>query len=393
MRIGCVREIMKGELRVGLCPSNLGVNELLHSSANTVLVEKSAGEKSGFSDKEYRDSGALILSRKKVWRDSDLVLKVKQPLKEEFEHLRERQMLLCFLHLADNIPLLDTLLEKRITGIAYETIQLENGVTPILAAMSKIAGRIAYFDGAALLKKYRDMLIGPESKILILGLGNAGRTAAELVVATNPKFLYLLDKNPGVFENFRTRFSQNLSPHQLWFMEYDQDNPINQNQLSAIIKDVDLLIAASHVPGELQGKLISEEMVKSMKPGSVIIDISIDQGGALETSQHHEEPSKQIFKKHGVWHYCVPNMPGKVPADSTPALTRSTFPYILEISEKGFARAILENPALARGVNTYKGWITHAGLATSIGREKDYKPLSEILSPPSPQCYGEAREL
>ena len=359
MKIGCVREIMKGESRVGLRPDNPGVEKLLSSSANTVLIEKSAGRKSGFSDKGYRNSGALILSREEVWRDSDLILKVKQPLEEEFEHLRKRQMLLCFLHLADNIPLLNTLLEKQITGIAYETIQLENGVTPILAEMSKIAGRIAYFDGASLLKKHRGIFIGPESKILILGLGNAGRTMAELVVATNPKFLYLLDRNPGVFDHFRTRFYQNLSPHKLWFMRYDQDNTHDQNQFSAILKNVDLLIVASHVPGELQGKLVSEEMIKCMKPGSVAIDISIDQGGALETSEYHEEPSKQIFKKHGVVHYCVPNMPGRVPLDSTPALTRSTFPYILELSEKGFANAVLENAALARGVNTYKGWITH----------------------------------
>ncbi|MFY9458120.1 MAG: hypothetical protein WAP23_04350, partial [Candidatus Spechtbacterales bacterium] len=379
MQIGCVPEIMQDESRVGLRPDNLGVAEILALGAtNAVRIAKSAGEKSGFLDAEYERQGALILPHIDVWRHSELIVKVKQPLEDEYPYLRDDQMLICFPHLADNPSFLDISLKKRLTIIAYETIRLENGYHHILAEMSKIAGRKALFDCTNLLMSKNGMMLGPSSEILILGLGNAGVAAAELVVAANPKFLYLLDKNPEKFEPLKARFYQRLSPHNLWFMKYDQDDPAHQYRLATILTHIDLLITATYIDGELQTKAVPEWMEKGMKSGSVTADISVDQGGAMETSDYHKQTGKQIFRKHGVWHYCVPNIPGRVPRDSTPALTRETFPYIAELAEKGFKRAVLENPALARGVNTHKGWITHEGLARSIGRTMDYKPLEEV---------------
>jgi len=380
MEIGCIREIMKDESRVGLRPDNLGVAEILALGAtNTIRVAKSAGKKSGFLDDEYERQGALVLPHIDVWRHSELIVKVKQPLEDEYPYLWDDQILICFPHLADNPLLLDVSLKKRLTIIAYETIRFENGYHHILAEMSKIAGRKALFDCTNLLMSKNGMMLGPNSEILILGLGNAGAAAAELAVAANPKFLYLLDKNPEKFEPLKRRFYQRLSPYNLWFMEYDQVDPAHQRSLASILTHIDLLIAATYIDGELQTKAVPEWMEKGMKPGSVTADISIDQGGAMETSNYHKQTGKQIFKKHGVWHYCVPNIPGRVPRDSTPALTRETFHYISQLAEKGFKQAVLENPALARGVNTYKGWITHEGLARSIGQMKKYKPLSELL--------------
>lgn len=380
MGIGCVGEIMKDESRVGLRPDNLGVAEILTQGAtDAVRIAKSAGKKSGFLDAEYERAGALVLPHIDVWRHSELIVKVKQPLEEEYPYIQDEQILICFPHLADNPSFLNVSLQKRLTMIAYETIQLENGYHHILAEMSKIAGRKALFDCTSLLMSKNGMMLGPNSEILILGLGNAGVAAAELAVAANPKFLYLLDKNPEKFEPLKGRFYQRLSPHNLWFMEYDQNNPAHQRRLAAILTHIDLLITATYIDGELQTKAVPEWMEKGMKPGSVTADISIDQGGAMETSAYHKQTGKQIFKKHGVWHYCVPNIPGRVPRDSTPALTRETFQYISQIAKKGFKQAVLENPALAKGVNTYKGWITHEGLARSIGRMTDYKPLKEVL--------------
>jgi alanine dehydrogenase len=375
MNIGCAREVMRNESRVALIPD--GASGLIIRGAK-VFMQKSAGKHSGFPDSAYRISDATLATQDQVWEQADIILKVKQPLENEFELLRENSILFCFLHLADNLPLLDVLIKKNITAIGYETIQLENGSTPILAAMSKIAGRMAFFDGAKLLIKHRGMMIGPESTVTIIGLGNAGTAAAELVVRTNPKMLYLFDKNPEKFEMLR-HFLQSCSPYDLWFVWHDRENASHQRQLATILQKTDLLIASAHIPGEKQAKIVTERMIKNMPRGSVAIDISIDQGGALETSAHHEKPSKQVFLKHGVWHYCVPNMPGRVPREATPALTRETFPYIAELSEKGFERAVRENPALAHGVNTHKGWITHEGVARSIDKMKDYKPLDKLL--------------
>jgi len=378
MIIGCVKEVLGGEGRVAILPQDI---RALTAKGHEVLIEASAGKKSGLKDQEYRAFGATTSKQEDVWRGSDLVVKVKQPTKPELRFLYSKQGLIlsCFLHLASpaNSLLLEALQKSGTTAIDYGTIQPDDESTPILAEMSKIAGRIAFFDGAKLLMRHRGIMIGPESTIAILGLGSAGAATAKLVAKTNPKMLYLFDKNPEKFEPLR-HFYQQLSPHDLWFVRHDRENPSHEQALASILAHTDLLIGAAHIPGKRQIELVPEWMIKNMQPGSVVMDISIDQGGCFETSRE-TSLRKPTFQKHGVEHYCVPNMPGMTPRESTPILTRGTFPYIQELSQKGFENAVLENPALAKGVNTHKGWITHEGLADSIGRMKDYKPLSELL--------------
>jgi alanine dehydrogenase len=378
MIIGCVKEVLNGEGRVAILPQDV---RALTEKDHEVLIEASAGKKSGFKDREYKAFGATTGTHEDVWRGSDLVVKVKQPTKPELRFLYSKQGLIlsCFLHLAspENSLLLEALQKSGTTAIDYGTIQRDDESTHILAEMSKIAGRIAFFDGAKLLMRHKKIMIGPSSTVAILGLGNAGAATAELVAKANPKMLYLFDKNPEKFKPLR-RFYQQLSLHSLWFVQHDRENPSHEQALASILEHTDLLIGAAHIPGERQVKLVPEWMVENMQPGSVVMDISIDQGGCFETSRA-TSLRKQTFQKHGVAHYCVPNMPGMTPRESTPALTRETFPYIRELAEKGFENAVLENPALAKGVNIHKGWITHEGLADSIGRMKDYKPLSELL--------------
>ena len=353
MIIGCVKEVLDGEGRVAILPQDV---KTLTEKDHEVLIEASVGKKSGFKDREYKAFGAMTGTQEDVWRGSDLVVKVKQPTKPELRFLYSKQGLIlsCFLHLAspENSLLLEALQKSGTTAIDYGTIQPDDESTPILAEMSKIAGRIAFFDGAKLLMRHKKIMIGPSSTVAILGLGNAGTATAELVAKANPKMLYLFDKNPEKFEPLR-HFYQQLSPHDLWFVHHDRKNPSREQALASILEHTDLLIGAAHIPGKRQVKLVPEWMIKNMQPGSV--------------------------QKHGVVHYCVPNMPGMTPRESTPVLTRATFSYIRELAEKGFKRAVLENPALAKGVNTHKGWITHEGLADSIGRMKDYKPLTELL--------------
>lgn len=365
-------EIMEGETRAGVMPSYVltAVQE-----GHKVFIENGTGGKSGFPDSAYMEAGANIGTRKEAWDEADIMMKVKQPLEEEFTHFREGLIVACFLHLAAHKPLREALLKSGVTAIDYGTIQQKDGSTPILAAMSKIAGRIAFFDGAKLLMRHKGSLMGPDATILILGLGNAGAAAAELVVKTNPKMLYLLDKNPEKFDPLR-RFYQQCSPFDLWFVEHDTKNPSHQQQLAAILKTTDLAIGAAHIPGEKQAKLVPEWMIKNMQPKSILMDIPIDQGGCFETSRE-TSLRKPTFQKHGVIHYCVPNIPAGVPRESTPALCRESFPYILEIANKGLKQAVRENPALRMGVNVHKGKITHRGLAASIGAE--YTPLENLL--------------
>lgn len=374
MIITCDKEMMGGEGRVALEPD---CAEILVACGIKLLVAESAGAKSGHQDNAYKHAGAIVTSREDGWRRADLLVKVKQPSPEDFPYFRNGLTLACFGHLAANLPLLDRLLERGVTFIDYGTIQLENGSTPILAAMSKIAGRIAFFDGAKLLMRHRGMMIGPNATITIIGLGNAGTAAAELVVNANPKMLYLFDKNPAAFEPLR-HFYKHCSPYDLWFVEHDRENPSHERALASILEHTDLLIGAAHIPGEKQTKLVPEWMIKNMQRGSVAIDISIDQGGCFETSRA-TSLGRPTFKEHGVVHYCVQNMPGMIAREATPALCRESFPYITHLVERGFEQAVRENPALARGVNTHKGWITHEELARSIRRMKDYKPLDELL--------------
>lgn len=371
MKIGVVREIMLGETRVGIKPSNLGVFELIQQG-HRLCVENSAGTKSGFQNVEYRRAGAHIYtSNKRIWQNSELIVKVKSPLESEFQFFRQGMILLCFLHLAANPKLLNALIESGVTAIDYGTMQTKDGSMPILSEMSKIAGDIAVLEGTSLLLRHKGVLLGPNANSMILGLGNAGTSAANRILPTGAK-LYAIDKNAQAIERFKARFSSYL-PYQLWCLPYERD------RLSTIIPQIDLLIGTAHTAGQQQEKLVTCAMLETMKPNSVTVDVSIDMGGCFETT-HEYYPlfdSPAIFV-NGIIRYAVPNMPALVPQESTPRLTRETFPYIQEIANKGFTRAVSENSTLLTGVCVHKGKITHEGLASNLQRE--YTPLSQLLN-------------
>lgn len=366
MIIGVTKEIKPQESRVALTPT--GANKLVQAG-HKVLVQKSAGKRSGFRDADYKEMGARLRTREQVWKESEVIVKVKEPLPEEFQYLRYGRIVIGFMHLAANAPLLSVSKNMGITAIDYGTIQLADGSTPILAEMSKIAGRIAYHDGAYLLKKHRGILLGPQINVLVLGVGNAGTAVSELTLPTGANLL-AMDSNPEKLTEFQKHFSSFL-PYQLWCLAYSQE------RLASILPQIDLLIGAAHSPGKAAQKLVPEWMIKTMKANAVAIDISIDMGGCFETS-HKTTLGKPTFLECGVIHYCVTNMPGGVPVTSTPALTHETLPYILELAEKGFEKAARENPALAMGVNVHKGKITHKGLTETTGEE--YTPLEQLLN-------------
>ncbi|OGZ60235.1 MAG: hypothetical protein A3B96_02795 [Candidatus Spechtbacteria bacterium RIFCSPHIGHO2_02_FULL_43_15b] len=371
--IGVPKEIKQGEKRVGMKPSKKGAAELSRKGFS-VLVEKSAGQGSGFKDKQYIDSGAKIAAAHKVWTEADLIVKVKEPLPEEFRYFRSGLFIFCFFHLAPNRNLVNALIRSGVTAIAYETVGLD-GLTPILKSMSNIAGRVGCEEGKRILMENKGILLGSHANVMILGLGNAGLAAAKQILnPLNPEGvpanLFAVDSNPEKLENFRKIFHPHFDYTKIQCIQY------NPRAISSILPRIDLLIGTTHIPGQLQQKLITKKMIQSMTPGSVVVDISIDQGGCFETSMP-TSIAVRTFEKYGVTHYCVPNMPGIVPRESTNALTAETFSYIAELSANGFLRAVRENSALAAGVNVYNGKITHKGLADSIGAK--YSPLEQLI--------------
>ena len=367
MIIGAVKEIKTGENRVGLTPA--GVSTLV-SSGHEVLVETNAGKNSGFADSDYEREGAAIASAEDVWKRSGMIIKVKEPLKDEYRFLREGLILFTYLHLAAEKELTEELLKKKVTGIAYETVELDNGDLPLLTPMSEVAGRMAVQIGAHYLERTYNgsgrLLAGvpgvKPSNVVVLGSGVAGINAAKIafglgsnviVIGRNlPQLRYIDDLFHG---NVRTLMS----------------NPLN---IANSVKDCDLLIGTVAVTGYKAPKLITREMVRTMKPGSVVVDISIDQGGSAETSSPttHTNP---VYVEENVIHYCVTNMPGAVPHTSTLALTNATLPYALKIAA-GLESA-LKDSALAKGVNTYKGKSTNKGVAEAFGM--GYVPLETLL--------------
>lgn len=374
MIIACDKETMKSEGRVALVP---GEAKTLIACGAEILIARSAGVKSGYSDRAYKDSGAKIISRDSAWRKADLIVRVKQPLSEDFKYFRSGLMIACFGHLAANRPLLECLLNTGVTLIDYGTIQLANGSTHILAEMSKIAGHIAVVDGEYLLKKHRGKILAPGTNTAIVGIGNAGISAAKRVLPTGA-MLYCFDKSPEALERARNMFRQ-FSPYQVWYLKYDHNNPEDQKQLAAILAHANLVIGATHEPARHTGNPVPAWMIGGMQKNSVVVDIAIDQGGCFESSGRFFRTGEQIFNECGVWHICKPNMPGAVPGIATPALCKETFPYIKEIASKGFVQAVRENPTLASGVMTHKGWVTHRGLAESVERMDRYRPLEELL--------------
>jgi alanine dehydrogenase len=359
MIIGVPKEIKTEENRVAVTPTGVAA---FVSRDHRVLVEKGAGSGSGLSDRAYENCGATIIdSAEEVWKQSEMIMKVKEPQPSEFPLLRKGLILFTYLHLAANETVTRVLLEKKVTGIAYETIQLDDGSLPLLMPMSEIAGRLSLQVGAWSLQAEnggRGILLGGASgvrpgKVVILGAGMAGSAACQ-VAAGMGAYVSILDVNPS-----KLRYVHDiLGGHLTTLMS-------NRANIEEEVTDADLVIGAVLIPGAKAPKLISRSLVRRMKPGSAIVDISIDQGGCAETSRPttHRQP---IYVEEEVVHYCVTNMPAIVAHTSTYALTNSTLSYGLQLANRGFPQALARNSALAKGLNTFDGNVTHEGVATAL---------------------------
>jgi len=370
MIIGVPKEIKEEEKRVAI--TTTGVSAFI-SHGHKVLVQKGAGAASGILDRAYEASGAQVLeSAEEIWQGADLVMKVKEPQRSEFGYLRSGLMLYTYFHLAASEELTKLLCKKQVTSVAYETIQLDDGSLPLLIPMSEIAGRLSLQVGAWCLQAEnggRGILLGGASgvrpgKVVVLGAGAAGSAACQ-VAAGMGAYVSVLDVNPS-----KLRYIHDiLGGHVTTLMS-------NRANVEEEVVDADLVIGSVLIPGAKAPKLIPRSLVRIMKPGAAIVDICIDQGGCAETSRptSHHHP---IFVEEDVVHYCVTNMPAIVPYTSTYALTNATLSYGLEIADKGLPRAFKENAALAKGLNTYDGKITHEGVATAFGLAAT--PLTEVV--------------
>ncbi|TMV51365.1 alanine dehydrogenase [Paenibacillus mesophilus] len=359
--VGVPKEIKNNEFRIALTP---GGARMLSDSGHEVLIEAGAGLGSGFTDEEYRMEGARVLpSASEVWERAELILKVKEPLPSEYGYFRENQIVFTYLHLAAAADLAHALVQKKVTGIAYETIQQPGGGLPLLTPMSEVAGRMSVQIGAHYLERFyggRGILLGgvpgvPPADVIILGGGIVGTNAAKMALG--------LGANVVIVERSgdRVRYIDDVFGGRVKTL---MSSPYN---IAGAVQTADLLIGAVLIPGARAPKLVSEEMVKRMKKGAVIVDVAIDQGGSIETIDRVTTHSDPIYEKHGVIHYAVANMPGAVPRTSTLALTNATLPYVMELADKGFEIAIRDNAMLRLGVNTHQGNITYQAVAEAVG--------------------------
>ncbi|MGN7289405.1 alanine dehydrogenase [Bacillus velezensis] len=369
MIIGVPKEIKNNENRVALTPG--GVSQLI-GNGHRVLVESGAGLGSGFTNEDYVSAGAEILEdRKQVW-DAEMVMKVKEPLTEEYAYFRQGLVLFTYLHLAAEPELAKALTEKGVTAIAYETVT-DGRSLPLLTPMSEVAGRMAAQIGAQFLEKPKGgkgiLLAGvpgvSRGKVTIIGGGGVGTNAAKMAVGLGAD-VTMIDLNAD-----RLRQLDDIFGHQIKTL---MSNPVN---IADSVAEADLLICAVLIPGAKAPTLVTEEMVKQMKPGSVIVDVAIDQGGIVETVDHITTHDNPTYEKHGVVHYAVANMPGAVPRTSTLALTNVTVPYALQIANKGAAQAIADSPALKAGLNTANGHVTYEAVAKDLGY--DYVPAEKAM--------------
>ncbi|MCP2256679.1 alanine dehydrogenase [Streptoalloteichus tenebrarius] len=356
MKVGVPREVKNHEYRVAITPA--GVLEFVRNG-HEVYVEQGAGLGSSITDAEYTAAGAKILpTADEVWATADLILKVKEPIAEEYGRMRAGQTLFTYLHLAASRECTDALLERKVTGIAYETVQLPNRALPLLAPMSEVAGRLATQVGGETLMKSRGgrgVLLGGvpgvhPAKVTILGAGVSGMNAASIAVGMGADVTVLdlsVDKLRAADAQYHGRLRTVAS---------------NAFEVEQAVLEADLVIGAVLVPGAKAPKLVSNDLVKRMKPGSVLVDIAIDQGGCFEDSRPttHAEPT---FAVHDTVFYCVANMPGAVPRTSTFALTNVTLPYAIALANKGWRTALREDQALALGLNTHDGVVTNAAVA------------------------------
>ncbi len=364
MIIGCAKEIKTGENRVGLTPH--GVNALV-KDGHKVLVESGAGKNSGFSDEDYKKEGAAIVDyAQEVYAESDMIVKVKEPQKSEFSLLKENQILFTYLHLAAEPEVTKMLLEKKVTAVAYETIELDDGSVPLLDPMSEIAGRMAIQVGMHYLEKTHGgsgkLLQGVPgvlpANVTVIGTGVVGVNAAKVAVGVGAD-VTIIGRNIAQLRNIDDLFGNRIKT---LFS--------NTQNISRSVAESDLVIGAVCVTGARAPKLVTREMIKNMKHGSVIVDVAIDQGGCFETSKptSHAAP---VYVEEGVTHYCVTNMPGAVPNTSTFALTNATFPYLLKIAAQGIETAAKKDPAILKGINTYNGMLTNKGVAESLKMKYD----------------------
>lgn len=369
MLIGIPKEIKNNENRVALTPA--GVQSLV-AQGHQVVIETGAGLGAGFADEDYKAQGATILATaKEVWA-SELVVKVKEPLAEEYGFLREDLLLFTYLHMAAAPELAEAMLTSKTTGIAYETVT-NNGQLPLLTPMSEVAGRMAVQIGAHFLTKQEGgagVLLGgvpgvPKGKVTIIGGGVVGTHAARIALGLGAQ-VTILDISAN-----RLSILEEVFGNQIQTL---MSNPFN---IESSVKDADVVIGAVLLPGAKAPKLVTEHMVKQMRPGSVIVDVAVDQGGVVETADRVTTHDNPICEKHGVLHYAVANIPGAVARTSTIALTNVTLPYIIKLANKGFREAILEDAGFRQGVTTYQGLITNKAVAS--GLNQDYTSIDELI--------------
>jgi alanine dehydrogenase len=362
MKVGIPREVKNHEYRVAITPA--GVREL-SDHGHEVYLEKDAGAGSQLSDDAYVAAGATIIpDADEVWGIADLVLKVKEPVAEEYHRMRPGLTLFTYLHLAADKACTDALLENKVTGIAYETVQLADGSLPLLAPMSEVAGRLGPQVGAYHLMRsgggYGVLLGGvpgtSPAHVVVIGGGVSGQHAAQIAVGMGAR-VTVLDRNVAKLRQIDALYQGRI-----------QTVASNSYEIEKAVLDADLVIGAVLVTGAKAPKLVSNALVKRMKPGSVLVDIAIDQGGCFEDS-HPTTHADPVFRVHNSVFYCVANMPGAVPNTSTYALTNATLPYAIELADKGWRAALAADPALAPGLNTHEGLLTNAPVAAAHGYE------------------------
>ncbi len=370
MIIGVPKEIKNNENRVAITPA--GVMSFINAG-HKVIIEKDAGIGSGFTNEDYANAGAQIIDNAAdVWAQADMIMKVKEPLASEYDYFRPGLILFTYLHLAAEPELTRALKEKGVIAIAYETVQVGRTL-PLLMPMSEVAGRMAAQIGAQFLEKPKGgkgiLLAGvpgvSRGKVTIIGGGVVGTNAAKVAIGLGAD-VTIIDLSADRLRELDDIFGNQINTL--------MSNPMN---IAQAVAESDLVIGAVLIPGAKAPKLVTEEMVKAMKPGSVIVDVAIDQGGIVETSDHVTTHDNPTYVKHGVVHYAVANMPGAVPRTSTIALTNVTIPYALQIANKGVHKAIAENPALKLGVNVANGEITYEAVARDLGYK--YVPVEEAL--------------